>query len=136
MTLTRIESTIVELIRAAFPLGQSAARPPDLEDTDWPLLVKTADHHGLAPLVFASLKKSGLSSVGPKSEIETLRMAYVRASVANHQAFQELSFLVDRFEREKIPLIILKGGALGTTIYPDIALRPMGDLDLLIALDA
>jgi len=135
MTLTHIESTIVELIRAAFPLGQRAAPSPALEDTDWPLLVKTADHHGLAPLVFASLKKSGLSSVGPKSEIETLRMAYVRASVANHQAFQELSFLVDRFEREKIPLIILKGGALGVTIYPDIALRPMGDLDLLIAPD-
>jgi hypothetical protein len=136
MMLTHIESTIVELIRAAFPLSQSAAPLPALEDTDWPLLVKTADHHGLAPLVFASLKKSGLSSVGPKSEIETLRLAYVRASVANHQAFQELSFLVDRFEREKIPLIILKGGALGVTIYPDIALRPMGDLDLLIAPDA
>ncbi len=136
MTLTHIESTIVELIRAAFPFGQSAALLPDLEDTDWPLLVKTADHHGLAPLVFASLKKSGLSSVGPKSEIATLRMAYVRTSVANHQAFQELSFLVDRFEREKIPLIILKGGALGVTIYPDIALRPMGDLDLLITPDA
>ena len=136
MTLTHVERTIVELIRAAFPLGQSAARLPDLEDTDWPLLVKTADHHGLASLVFASLKKIGLLSTGPKSEIETLRLTYVRASVANHQAFQELSFLVDRFEREKIPLIILKGGALGVTIYPDIALRPMGDLDLLIAPEA
>jgi putative nucleotidyltransferase-like protein len=136
MTLTHIESTIVGLIRAAFPLGQSAAPLPDLEGTDWPLLVKTAEHHGLAPLVFASLKKIGLLSAGPKSEIETLRLNYVRASVANQQAFQELSFLLDRFEREKIPLIILKGGALGTTIYPDVALRPMGDLDLLIAPDA
>ena len=135
VTPTQVESTILELIRAAFPLGESAARLPDLEDTDWPLLVKTADHHGLASLVFASLKKSGLLSLAPKSAIETLRLAYVRASVANQQAFQELSFLIDRFEREKIPLIILKGGALGVTIYPDIALRPMGDLDLLIAPD-
>ena len=136
MTLTSIESTILELIRAAFPLNESATALPALEDADWPLLVKTADHHGLGPLVFASLKKSCLLNAGPKSEIETLRLAYVRASVANRQAFQELSFLIDRFEREKIPLIILKGGALGVTIYPDTALRPMGDLDLLIAPDA
>ncbi|HST22436.1 MAG TPA: nucleotidyltransferase family protein [Blastocatellia bacterium] len=133
MTLTHIENTIIELIRAAFPLNENATPLPALEDTDWPLLVKTANQHGLGPLVFASLKESGLLNVVPKNEIETLRLAYVRASVANRQAFQDLSFFIDRFEREKIPLIILKGGALGVTIYPDIALRPMGDLDLLIA---
>ncbi|MGA9773949.1 MAG: nucleotidyltransferase family protein [Blastocatellia bacterium] len=131
-----VESTIVELIRAAFPLDESAAGLPDLGATDWPLLVKTAEHHGLASLVFASLKKSGLLNAAPKSAIETLRLAYVRASVANQQAFQELASLVDCFEREKIELIILKGGALAGTIYPEIALRPMGDVDLLIAPDA
>lgn len=131
MSLTHIENTIIGLIRAAFPLGEGTAQSPDLEDTDWQLLVKTAGHHGLAPLVFASLKKSGLISRAPKSATDTLRMAYVRASVANNQAFQELSVLVDCFERENIPLIVLKGGALGMTIYPEIALRPMGDLDLL-----
>lgn len=133
MSLTHIENTTIELIRAAFPLSENAAQLPDLENTDWQLLVKTAGHHGLASLVFASLKKSGLLSAAPKSAIETLRLAYVRASVANHQAFQELSSLVDCFEREKIPLIVLKGGALGGTIYAEIALRPMGDLDLLTA---
>jgi hypothetical protein len=132
----RREGVLVELIRAAFPFDESAARLPDLKEQDWPLLVKTASDHGIAPLVFAALKESELLSAIPKSAVESLRLAYLRASVANHLAFQELSFWIDRFEREQIPLIVLKGGALGVTIYPDIALRPMGDLDLLIAPEA
>jgi Uncharacterised nucleotidyltransferase len=136
MPLTPTESTLVELIRAAFPFDEGAARSPDLQDKDWPLLVKTASDHGIAPLVFAALKKSELLGTAPKSATETLRLTYLRAGVANHLAFQELSFWVDRFGREQIDLVVLKGGALAVTIYPDIALRPMGDLDLLITPDA
>jgi len=32
----------------------------------------------------------------------------------------------------KIPVVILKGAALATTIYPNPALRPLSDIDLLI----
>jgi hypothetical protein len=35
----------------------------------------------------------------------------------------------------QIPVVILKGAALATTLYPSIGLRPMGDLDLLVPPD-
>ncbi|MCX6020384.1 MAG: nucleotidyltransferase family protein, partial [Chloroflexi bacterium] len=37
------------------------------------------------------------------------------------------------FNAAGIPVIALKGAALAHTVYPDPALRPMGDLDLLVA---
>lgn len=132
MSLTTVERALVDLIGAAFPLNESTAPPPDLTGLDWSQLVRSASDHGLAPLAYAALKKCDLFNVAPKSAIETLRIDYLRASIANRLAFQELARLLDRFERENISAIVLKGGALALTLYDDIALRPMGDLDLLI----
>ncbi|MBM3749312.1 MAG: nucleotidyltransferase family protein, partial [Acidobacteria bacterium] len=38
-------------------------------------------------------------------------------------------------EEAGLPVIVLKGAALAATIYPSIALRPMGDVDLLVPKD-
>ena len=136
MPLTQLEKMLVGLIGAAFPLSQKGVTHPRLEEVDWPLLVKTAGNHGVAPLAYAALKKSDLLKVAPESAVEALRLAYLRAGVANRMAFQELSLLIDRFRSEHIPVMVLKGGVLAASLYDDAALRPMGDLDLLIPRDA
>jgi len=41
----------------------------------------------------------------------------VRTSLGNQLAFQELAAWLDRFERDKIPAIILKAGALAVMLY-------------------
>jgi hypothetical protein len=132
MALSQTEIELIELVRAAAPFSEGAAGSIDLKVKDWPLLVRTAERHGIAPLAFASIKKCNLLNVAPASAIEALRMAYLRASVANRFAFQELSQVIDRFQRDSISVIVLKGGALALTLYDDPALGPMGDLDLLI----
>lgn len=44
----------------------------------------------------------------------------------------ELARLVAAFDRDRIPVMLLKGAALQRTIYDHPALRPMADLDLLV----
>ncbi len=34
--------------------------------------------------------------------------------------------------KENVKVIVLKGTSLATNLYPDIGLRPMGDIDLLV----
>ncbi len=46
--------------------------------------------------------------------------------------YQELERILQAFDEAGIPVIVLKGAALAATVYEDIGLRPMGDLDLLI----
>ncbi|HJQ22590.1 MAG TPA: nucleotidyltransferase family protein [Blastocatellia bacterium] len=123
---------LIDLIRAAFPFDDRRVLSPVIKESDWPLLVETAIPHGLAPLAFAALKKCSLAEAAPAAAVARLRLAYLRTSLANQMAFQELGDLLDRFERNRIPLIILKGAALVPTLYGDHALRPMGDLDLLV----
>src|ERR1700730_13700872 len=129
MPLSQIEIELIELVRAAGPFSEGAARSIDLRVKDWPRLVRTAEHHGLAPLAFASIKKCNLLNVAPPSAIEALRLAYMRASVANRFAFEELSQLIERLQRDSISVIVLKGGALALSLYDDPGLRPMGDVD-------
>src|SRR5436305_13955984 len=99
MPITTVEGTLIELIRTAFPFNESAAPLPDLGKLDWLSLVATAAHHGLAPLTFAALKKGALLKDAPAGALAALRLAYVRTSVANQLAFQELAAWLDRFER-------------------------------------
>jgi hypothetical protein len=44
----------------------------------------------------------------------------------------ELGRVLKAFNEAGIEVIVLKGAALAQTVYPDIALRPMGDIDLLV----
>src|SRR5581483_1982598 len=136
MPSSTLNPLLTGLIRAAYPFDERRASPPDIKASDWPLLVETAVPHGLAPLAFAALKKCSLVEVAPATAVASLRLAYLRASFANQLAFQELGGLLDRFERDHIPVILLKGAALAPALYDDHALRPMGDLDLLVPREA
>jgi hypothetical protein len=44
----------------------------------------------------------------------------------------ELCRILSAFDAQGIPVIVLKGAALLESIYTDISLRPMGDLDILV----
>ena len=55
-----------------------------------------------------------------------------RVAAQNALLYYELEHVLLAFDRANIPVILLKGAALATTIYPTIAHRPMGDVDLLV----
>ncbi len=50
----------------------------------------------------------------------------------NLQILDELEKLTARFSQQGIPVVALKGICFALTIYPDIGMRPMVDLDLLV----
>lgn len=126
------ERTLTQLIRAAPPLNNLADVATDVPIADWAALAACARQHGLAPLLMAALKARGRMDEPPAAVVENLRMACTHTHVANWLAYQELGRLLELFDREQIPLVLLKGCALAVTLYPDVNLRPMGDLDLLI----
>ncbi len=56
-----------------------------------------------------------------------------RTAAVNSIALEELKRLGEVFSRPpSIPAVVLKGGALAFTLYPDRSLRPINDLDLLV----
>lgn len=98
-------------------------------DIDWTLFARLSLRHALAPLMHSHLANdgrvpenilAGLSSVARANGIHTLRLA------------GELVQLTKAFADADVPVISVKGPALGLLVDGQLGQRMIGDLDLLI----
>jgi hypothetical protein len=88
------------------------------------------DHRVIGACVLA-LEEERLAL--PDEEARRLRDAYAVAALSTGLARRELPAVAAAVERStSAPAIVLKGPAISDRLYPDPALRPFGDLDLLI----
>ncbi|CAG0972162.1 hypothetical protein ANRL3_01571 [Anaerolineae bacterium] len=127
-----VENQLVALIRAGFvPL----AGMPALNEVDWTTLVDYARRERVESLLYIALKNQGWLAQLPREIAERLRFMYLRTDVNNWRTFQMVEDLLAQFEREQIPLVLLKGAALAATLYPNPGLRGLGDLDILIRVE-
>lgn len=118
----------------AIVTGRAAAGEIALLDfRDWAGLVDLAMHERLAPLLHAALRARGIPAAIPPDTWEKLRAegqdAVIRALVLRKELEHLLAVLAGE---PAIPVVLLKGAALAWTVYPHPALRPMGDIDVLV----
>lgn len=125
-------SKLIALIRAGAPPNNTIPpTAPTVAAPEWELLVPLARRHGLSGLLYKSIQAVEPSDV-PPTILTALHENYLNGRLLQRLAYEELSALLDAFARAEIPVIVLKGAALAKTIYADAALRPFGDLDLLV----
>lgn len=129
---TSTDTTLIHLLRAAFPFDDGAAPAGDAAGLDWHSVIERAKAHGLAALLYVAIKQLALQDRVPADLLAALRRRFLLTDVASWRVYQELGRLLERFEREQIPVVLLKGCALGPTLYASIRLRQLSDLDLLI----
>jgi glycosyltransferase involved in cell wall biosynthesis len=70
-----------------------------------------------------------------ESALQRVRLAYYATAAANLLRYRELGDVLGAFNDAGIPTIVLKGAVLAEDLYPNIALRPMSDVDLLVPYD-
>lgn len=114
-----------------------ALGPPLDVDRGWSSLVERAVRHRLGPLVYATLRAASEAGVvrPPDALLARLRAIYDRHAARAAARIARLSEIGPALERAGIPVIVLKGAALGPRLYGDPALRTMGDVDLLVPRD-
>ena len=103
-----------------------------LSPAGWELLAKVAVTEGVAPLAYWHYGQCGWPGSMPESVHDTLRYAYAATYIQNKSLYQELDRILDALAEAGVPVIVLKGADLAVSLYPDIGLRPMCDLDLLV----
>lgn len=96
---------------------------------DWAALCDTSRAVGLAPLLYDALRDSHLA---PAFAGDCLRDAYQETAVYAGLMSVELSNVLCWLADAGLATVVLKGAALGDTLYGNSALRPMTDLDLLL----
>lgn len=95
----------------------------------WDDFLQTARVGGVSPLVYEAVRGQGLL---PASIEESLRLDYYGVARTNVLRFHRLEEALRCLADAGIDVILLKGAALAEAIYGNLALRPMGDFDLLV----
>jgi hypothetical protein len=109
--------------------GRPAPAPPD--GIDWPEVLTTADVEDLAPALAHALAAAGWPGVPPAArrrlteDLATSRARHLLMS-------RELAGVLCHGAAAGLEIIVLKGPVLAEQVYPDPALRPFSDLDLLV----
>lgn len=95
---------------------------------NWPALVRTAERHGLLPLISDCLDSCGVSV--PEAELHrALRLNAKRVMLMT----EELNRVFRRLEAAGVPTIAFKGPVSASALYDEPAHRVFCDLDLLVA---
>lgn len=102
------------------------------EQVDWKTLLEKAKWHRLTGLAYHHLRRTALSGMVPKLVMHQFASAY-RYNVAKYLIQKaELNKLLQELAERHITVILLKGSALGETVYRVPGLRAMNDIDLLV----
>lgn len=126
------------LARAVAPPGLAdrsgrATVPPD-DPPDWAEGLRLARWHRVSPLLSRHAKLCGEGTVpaGVQAELAGDRL---RAGAENVCRLSALRKVTDALAQEGVAVMALKGVALLDLAYPDVSLRPMVDIDLLVPPD-
>lgn len=109
------------------PLLRALAR----QVRDWPALLALAGYHGSSGLLHLNLERH-CRDLAPAEALAHLARERERTAVNNLRLLSELQQIVAACERAAIPVLPYKGPALALELYPDVSLRPSGDLDVLV----
>jgi hypothetical protein len=99
---------------------------------DWQAVLRQAERWGLAPLAYAALRQSDPAGQVPRPVTERLRHLHHRAAMHSAAQRELLRATLVRCAEAGIPVIVLKGAALATLVYPAPTLRPLGHIELLV----
>ncbi len=99
---------------------------------NWDDILGSAFRHGVAPLLYINLGRADQDHIIPQEVMDRLHKAYLLTTARNMQLYAQLRIVLEAFHHEGIEVIVLKGAALAETVYRNIGLRSMGDIDLLV----
>jgi hypothetical protein len=99
---------------------------------DWSQVIQLSKWYRISALVFAHLCSDSFLEYVPDLARSHLEAAYQKNGVTHLLQFAEMRRVVRALRTAGVPTILLKGAALVESVYPDPAVRNMGDLDLLV----
>ena len=103
-----------------------------LDAAGWAALAARATSANLAPLLFYTLRHEGVLDLAPAEVRQRLSEEYY-ASVRRQLLFStELEPVLATLRSHGVVPLLLKGVVLAETTYPDVGLRPMADIDILV----
>ena len=112
--------------------GSKAATLARWTDQEWNELIRQSARHGVSAYLYHRLKALDLTSPIPPLIERRLREITIQNASQNIRRYHELGKALNILRDEGIHVILLKGAYLAEAVYGNIALRRMGDVDILV----
>jgi hypothetical protein len=103
--------------------------------TDWPYFSLLTQKHGVAALIYHNLEKLGFLRFIPAEQAENLHTSLLTSITRNTGLIESAAETMQILNDENIKIVLLKGLALELSVYGNIGLRQMADVDVLATLD-
>ena len=108
--------------------------PPPSELIDFEIFYKKAREHKIENIVFKYVCDNISMFYGNTNLLAGWRQLSIMSSVSLIQLDKLVEKITERFEEEKVSVILLKGSVI-KNLYPKIEMRTMGDTDIIIKED-
>jgi hypothetical protein len=123
-------SPSVQYLIAALRSDRNAeADPVPMSDADWAMLPADAHRHGVSAMLPHVLCRHRHT---PADVTAALNAQRLETAARGLEGVAQLIRIVRACAEHGVPLVVLKGPALGQWLYGDPVLRRFGDLDLLV----
>jgi len=99
---------------------------------DWQHVLRRAQRNRIAPSLHQELERAPARDLVPPEVRQELRRRYYLTGLQNALFCDELKSILRAFRQEGVDAVLLKGMALAETVWRNVALRPMADIDLLV----
>ena len=133
-----VRALICRVLRSEAPASLAVLDPEGFlqREDSWATVHKASLNHNCGALLSYHLARRGLAGQVHPRLAEALFREYGRSASFNVLAIEELRHLLRALHTSRIPVILLKGALhLVRPIYPDLGMRSMTDLDLLVPPD-
>ena len=134
-----IAGPVVQFLRRCGSRDLPAATRTQLYDLgsamslgEWQSLRARARIEGMEALLLAHAVDAGLLPVMPEEVAETLLAVYRRQWIWNRRLRGEQRRIIAALSAHGVEVMVIKGVTLAERLYGDVALRPSGDIDLLV----
>jgi hypothetical protein len=112
--------------------GLKAATIGKWQAAEWDELIRQSERHGVSAYLYRRLKELVLNGSIPTHVERRFREITLQNASRNIRLYHELGKTLKILADNGIPVILLKGAHLAEGVYGNIALRPMGDVDILL----
>ncbi|MDA3898250.1 MAG: nucleotidyltransferase family protein, partial [Desulfobacteraceae bacterium] len=130
--LSKEQSLLILVARLRLSLAEKAHFKALLSrNPDWPGLLEQAVDFGVAGLFYKYLRENQLIRFVPEKVFKELGREYGRIALKNLRIRGQINQVLQLLNERQMDALVLKGGYLANHFYPDMALRPMSDIDLL-----
>jgi len=113
-------------------LRNEASLPPKASAQQWSDLISILKSHWIIPLFYRQIGALSPQYHPPEFIAAQMRMAWLESRVRTIHMEHQLRKILNAFQFQGVRTLIVRGPALAWLVYPDPALRPSSDLDLLV----